>query len=145
MKKILAFVFDGEKFLALRNNPTNPEHGGDFWFVVTGEVEPGESHEDAVRREVKEETGLDIVDIFYLNWGSLYNLNETEYEEHNFIAFVGNGDVKLNEENVDYKWLDLDDFVSKIKWLADKSELKQVLKAGINKKLIFNKLKLDKV
>ena len=36
-----------------------PERGG-FWQLVTGRVEPGESVEAAARRELLEETGLDL-------------------------------------------------------------------------------------
>jgi 8-oxo-dGTP pyrophosphatase MutT (NUDIX family) len=71
-KKILAFVCDGEKFLLLRNNSKDPTHGGDYWFTVTGNVEANESIEETVKREIKEETNLDVSEIFNLNWGSVY-------------------------------------------------------------------------
>lgn len=38
-------------------NPAHP-HGPSFWITVGGGLEPGESHEEAARREVREETGL---------------------------------------------------------------------------------------
>lgn len=61
-EKILAFIYNSEtcKFLIL-NMTKHPDHapeGG--WFTVTGGVETGESLEEAVKREVKEET-YDIV------------------------------------------------------------------------------------
>jgi len=46
--KILSFVVYKNEFLALRNKPSK-QHGGDFWFVVTGEIE-NETSEKAVER-----------------------------------------------------------------------------------------------
>ena len=57
--KVLAFVYSDGKFLALHSNP-DKEHGEGGWFVVTGGLENNESLENAVKREIKEETGLEI-------------------------------------------------------------------------------------
>jgi|WetSurMetagenome_2_1015567.scaffolds.fasta_scaffold111127_2 8-oxo-dGTP pyrophosphatase MutT (NUDIX family) len=142
-KKILAFIFDGNKFLALRNNSKDPAHGGDFWFTVTGSLEKGESREDVIRREVKEETSLNIIKIFDLNWGSVYSWNNQDHEEKNFIAFVKKEKIVLNEEHVDFEWLNLDEFVKRIKWDLDKEELKAILKFGIKRKKIFPFTRID--
>ena len=142
-KKILAFVYDGKKFLILRNNPKDSAHGGDYWFTVTGSVEADESLEDAVKREVEEETNLNISEIFDLKWGSIYSWGGEDHSENNFLAFVKKGKVILNEEHIDFEWLGLDDFVGKINWSLDKEELKKVLEKALRKELFFNKEKID--
>ncbi len=135
-QKILSFVVCDGKFLALRNNP-HPEHGGDFWFTVTGAVEEGESLKDAVKREIKEETNLDVKDIINLNWSSIYEWRNEVCEEANFIAFVNHGQVKLNEEHNKFEWTELDKFIETIKWDDKKEILKEVLKKALKKELHF--------
>jgi NAD+ diphosphatase len=54
-------VHRGDDFLLARNAAFQ----GGFFSVLAGFVEPGESLEDAVRREVHEEVGLDLDDIRY--------------------------------------------------------------------------------
>jgi 8-oxo-dGTP pyrophosphatase MutT (NUDIX family) len=142
-KKILAFVCDGKEFLLLRNNSKDPSHGGDFWFTVTGSVEADESIEDAVRREVKEETNLNVAEILDLKWGSVYSWGGEDHSENNFLAFVKKEKVVLNEEHVDYEWLNLNDFIKKINWDLNKEELKKVLEKAVNKELYFKKEKID--
>ncbi|MEM4230668.1 MAG: NUDIX domain-containing protein [Candidatus Pacearchaeota archaeon] len=142
-KKILAFVCDGEKFLLLRNNSEDPSHGGDCWFTVTGSVESGESVLDAVKREVKEETNLDAAEIFDLKWGSIYSWGGEVHSENNFLVFVKKGKIILNEEHVDFEWLNLDDFIEKINWGLNKEELKNVLQKAIKKESFFKKEKID--
>lgn len=141
--KILAFLIRDNKFLALRNNPADPKHGGDYWFTVTGSVEAGESSEDAVKREIKEETNLETLELFNLNWGSIYSWGGEDKSEDNFLAFVKGGKITLNKEHVGYEWLNLEEFISKIKWDLNKEEIKKVLKKALKKELYFNKKKID--
>lgn len=142
-QKILAFVCDGEKFLVLRNNPEDPAHGGDYWFTITGSVETNETIEEAITREVKEETNLDVFEIFDLKWGSIYFWSGEEHKENNFLVFVKKRKIKLNEENVDFEWLKLDDFVEKINWSLNKEELKKILEKALKKEAFFKKEKID--
>jgi NAD+ diphosphatase len=59
---VMALVTHGQRCLLARQ-PTFPEG---MYSVLAGFVEPGESLEDAVRREVAEEVGLSITDIRYV-------------------------------------------------------------------------------
>jgi len=106
-------------------------------FVVTGAIENEESPENAVKREVKEETDLDVEEVFNLNWGSVYEWRNEICEETNFIAFVNEGKVKLNEEHNKFRWMELDKFVDIIRWDDDKRILKEVLKRAIKKEKYF--------
>ena len=136
-KKILSFITDGRKFLALRNNFKDTKHGGDFWFVVTGFLKNNESLGQAVKREIKEETNLEIMDMLDLNWCSIYKWLNEDCIEYNFIAFIRKGEVILNEEKIEYKWLSLKEFVKLIKWEDDKALLGHVLKKALKKEVYF--------
>ena len=37
-----------------------------------------------------------------------------DYSEKNFLAFVDNEDIVLNEEHIDFEWLNLNEFIKKI-------------------------------
>ena len=57
----LAMITDveGKILLARRNDPSIPD-AHDLWEFVGGKVEFGETPEEALVREVREETGLDV-------------------------------------------------------------------------------------
>lgn len=122
-------VDDQIYFLALRNNPTDLKHGGDFYYVVTGSVE-NESDEDAVRREVEEETGItNIIDIQDLNVVKKYKDTKGNNFLEKIYAVITDQDVKhLSIEHIEYKWLELDEFIKIIYWYdSPKKELKNIL------------------
>ncbi len=142
-RKILTFIIHGKKLLALYSKP-HPKHGEGGWFVVTGAIEKGESAEEAVKREVKEETGLSVKEIFPLNWGSIYRWENKICEEYNFVSFVDSKEVRLNEEHSKYKWLNLDKFIEIIKWDDDKKFLREVLETALKKRNIYSKNRMKK-
>lgn len=145
-RKILTFIVNGGKFLALEmtKHPEHAPEGG--WFVLTGGVEENESYEDAVVREILEETGLNIEEIIPLNWGSVYEWDyngiKTACEELNFLSFVKSGEITLNKEHSKYEWLDIDEFIKKINWDDDKELLKKILEKAIRKEKYFDKMTL---
>ena len=145
MKKICTFVINGEnKILLLLGSDKDPQFHRSFWYVVTGGCEDyDDTIEDTVKREVKEETGLNVKENIYLNWifkyESLGQSVRNMYMHHLWM----NGEIVLNEESIDFKWCDIDDFVNLIEWTGDKRELKNVLVSAINKKIYFKDIKID--
>ena len=126
MEKILAFVINKDKILLLLGSDNDPQFHESFWYVVTGGCEEiDNSLEDTVRREIKEETGLDITKTINLEWTFQYKSLGKECIEHAFVAYTNQENIKLNEESIEHKWCDMDEFIDLIKWNDDKQQLKQ--------------------
>ena len=76
------------------------------WSFCSGYVKEFESAEDTVLREIKEETGLDAK---ILKKGKLFQ----EYDKNNgkswvimpFLCKVKSRNVRLDHENVEFKWV----------------------------------------
>lgn len=85
-----------EIYLAKRNKNEDVEPG--IWGVPGGSVEHNESLEEALHREIKEETNCDIIELHYFK----------SYVVNSVLAvyFYGKieGQIKLNEESSEYKW-----------------------------------------
>lgn len=146
MNKILTFIVDEDKkLLLLKGSPDDPQFKKSFWYVVTGGCEAyDKTKEDSVIREIKEETGIKIInDIKYLNWIFKYKSLGEDCIEYAYITFVKKEEIVLNEENIDYKWCELDEFIENIYWFGDKNELKEVLKFALNNQLYFKNEKIE--
>lgn len=98
MKRVVAaagaFMFDGDKiFLAKFAKKFNGA-----WAAPGGKLDFGEGWEEAVIREVKEETNIDIKDPVFLNNGAFVN-GDVHCVYTNYIAqFDKEGKIILNEE-----------------------------------------------
>ena len=98
-----AVIKDGDKYLVLfrcKNSKNFPEH----WDFPGGKMDPGETREEALEREVREETSLSvkskkIVGIYTMDFGD----RVTEFTVHTTSNVSGK--VKLSFEHTDFKWL----------------------------------------
>jgi 8-oxo-dGTP diphosphatase len=97
MKKIAAIIFEndkGEFLLALRDNKPGipfPNH----WDLIGGHVEEGETPEEALVREVKEELDIDIKEFsFYKKYECLTG---DAYEN---IKYIYTGKINIPIEEV---------------------------------------------
>jgi 8-oxo-dGTP diphosphatase len=103
-KKVFVYVDgflakDGKIFLLKRN--VEPFKG--FWALVGGFVEENETPQEALSREFKEETNLDVVVGDFLS----DRLEETQDRLKRIFTFkivTAEGELKLNEESQDYAW-----------------------------------------
>lgn len=87
----------------------------DKFVIPGGHIERGEKMEDALRREVKEETGLDIYDIELISLQESIFSKTFQQEKHfifiDFICRTGSSDVILNDEADEYIWAGIDEIM----------------------------------
>jgi len=79
------------------------------YVLPGGHIELGEKIEDAVRREAKEETGLDVLDLKFLCWQE-FVYDDNFWKPMHFIFFdyickTENTAVQLNDEAQAYIWV----------------------------------------
>jgi len=103
----LIFNQEGKIFLM-----TSPKWKGKY-VIPGGHIELGETIEQALKREIKEETNLDIFDIKFITLQE-FIFGEEFHEKKHFIfldyaAKTKNTDVVLNKEGVEYVWVTLDE------------------------------------
>ena len=105
-KKIIVYV-DGiyikDGKILLLKRAKKPFKG--FWHHVGGQVEENETLKEAIKREFKEETNLDV------EIGEIINgrIEETFDQSKIIIAFRImhiKGAIKLNKENERFEWFD---------------------------------------
>jgi len=106
------FNTDKGKLLIIQR--AKDDHWPNFWEIPRGKVEEGENLKQGLLREVKEETGLDIVPLRYFNKFNYIVENNGVVErfttQYNFICKMKNEDdeIKLSHEHQDYKWISYD-------------------------------------
>ena len=84
----------------------------DIYCLPGGKIDENEAIVDALHREVKEETDLDVVKEEYIGYHTFSN-ETTTFNMHMFICDV-KGDIKISDEHECYGFLDLDTTVQKI-------------------------------
>lgn len=129
--KIMAIIYTqhpDDRFLALKLHREPSKKTG--WFVVTGAVEKSETHVQALRREVFEETGLaNIKAVHDLNISYQYPLDDGSIAlERAFAVEVPMASkIVLNEEHTDWAWCESADFINRLAWDGDKADLRAIV------------------
>ncbi len=117
---------DDLKFLLLKRNKNKIyEH---LWQGVAGKIEEGETPPEAAIRELKEETGLDPVNMFVADHVSRF------YEVHGdrvnivpiFGIEAGSTEVTLSDEHIDFKWVNIKEALNTLVWNGQKEGIQTV-------------------
>ena len=101
-----ALIFDSEnRVLMIRT-----QKWSNLWGIPGGKIKLGEPSIDALRREIKEETSLDVDRVKFVMAQDCVYSKEFYRKAHfvllNYTCHVrGNSAVKLNEEAQEFRWL----------------------------------------
>lgn len=105
-----------DKVLVLRESGKYVDgvHEGQY-DVPGGRLAPGEPHDKALLREVKEETGLTISvgePFAVTEWHPVVRGEQWQVVAIFFVAHSATDTVRLSEDHDDYKWINPKDYVS---------------------------------
>ena len=99
---VIGVIVEHENDIILANNVSWPI---DWYSIITGFLEKGETPEEGVVREVKEELNLDVEKQSFVGIYSFFRLNQLIVAYH----AIASGDIKLNEELSKYRRIKKED------------------------------------
>ncbi len=104
---VVAVLRRADRVLVIRRGPI--ARGPDYWGPLTGTIESGESQQEALVREVKEEVGLKVTPLTKV-WEC--ESDDGEFLLHWWTADVKSGELELEPGEVsDARWVRTDEFL----------------------------------
>jgi ADP-ribose pyrophosphatase YjhB (NUDIX family) len=108
--------------------------GRDYYFLPGGHIEFGETMQEALSRELTEETGARVTSSRFV--GGIENLFDQEGEPRHEVSFVFEVEIDLDEiaskeEHISFSWTTMEEFINMnivppalkdaiIRWTAEK-------------------------
>lgn len=109
---VSGIIFNQNKQVLLCKSPK----WNNQWVIPGGHVEYGERLEEALIREMKEETGLTVYDVKLVSLQE--SIADPSFHESRHMLYVDfscatdQNDVLLNDEADEFKWVDLADVLT---------------------------------
>ena len=123
----LCYIEKDEKYLMLHRTKKNNDINENKWIGIGGKFEVGESPEECIIREVKEETGLTLNS--YKFRGIITYISKTWKTEYVCLFTSDNFSGKLIECNEgDLKWIDKKEVLNLKTWEGDKIFINKIQK-----------------
>lgn len=101
-----ALIYNDEKKIFLARGPK----WGTQWTIAGGKIEINETAEAALKREIKEEVGIDIDQLEFL--GIQDGINPAFYHRPahfiflDYLAHYASGEIRLSPELSEYQWIE---------------------------------------
>lgn len=118
VETVLAYIQRNNQYLLLFRNKKKNDINEGKWIGVGGHVEKGETPEDALIREIKEETNLDVLS--YSKRGIVYFINNNISEAmHLYVVDQVKGSIRECDEG-ELQYIDIDKMDELPMWEGDK-------------------------
>jgi 8-oxo-dGTP diphosphatase len=138
------FVKKDGKYLMLHRSPTK-RIMPDVWMAPGGHREFNEGLFECARREIKEETGLDIKNLRVIATGNAYLKDlDQEFFFHFVEADYAGGEVIAEPEDGELVWLTPDEMADTPNMLAEIKEIVPYLFSGDRSKVLSYKAVYEK-
>lgn len=122
---VLAYIEKDNSYLMLLRNKKKHDINANKWIGVGGHLENNETPELALFREIKEETGLDVIS--YSKKGLIYfNYDDISELMHLYVVNDFKGEFIECDEGT-LNWVKKSDLFSLELWEGDKIFLKKLL------------------
>ena len=121
-KTTLAYIERGDSYLLLHRNKKEKDPNEGKWIGIGGKIEEGENYVHAFKREIKEETGLDVLSYSYL--GKIAFLNDSYPDEMMFLFKVTSfSGEQIECDEGELAWVKKNEMASLDMWEGDKAFL----------------------
>lgn len=110
-KRVTAIIIRNDQMLLVRRN----KMGNEYWVVIGGGVEDDETLEVALRREVREETGLELIG-FQLVGENPAEIHGRQERHYFYLCQAGDGEPVLGgpeleancpENHYELQWIEI--------------------------------------
>lgn len=101
--------------------------------ILTGHVGDqidiqNESDLDAAQRELKEELGIDAIDIIDLNTHIEVKIKDKLLSEHPYLMQIDTKNVRFLEANEKHRWISAEKIIDTLTYQSQRNSLKKVLR-----------------
>jgi 8-oxo-dGTP diphosphatase len=118
------FIRNGDETLFLKRLADKPQ--GNTWAIPAGKSDKGETAEQTVIREIREETGIEMQKQCLAYLGTVYIRHSTgDFVFHAFEYNIADSpQIKFNpKEHVDYRWVTLREALEEMSLIPGEDEL----------------------
>jgi len=110
---VKSFIIHNKKLLIIKRHSKDIQ-SPTIWELPGGRLEIGEDPHNGIKRETKEETGIDIEVLHPIN---IRHFKRTDNQKITMIIFLCkalHNNINLSPEHVDYDWIDLENCKEKL-------------------------------
>ncbi|MFQ6040543.1 MAG: NUDIX hydrolase [Candidatus Poribacteria bacterium] len=106
-----AIIYDGNARVLLAQRSNNKKLDPGLWETIGGTIEFGESPEECLRREIKEELGCEVKNLILFNIYNYFVKNNLQLISIVYLATIA-GIPKFNKDEIqDLRWFSEDEAI----------------------------------